>query len=790
MAPLRAEVKSGVTVILVVLLLAGGVLVYAAPPAASPLDDNLPASTLTFGLAPVAAPSAQTNPGATGKASLYVQGQTLGIEWAAYNLSPGIPVELAMVVNSSGHSATQVLSTVVTSSEGNAGSTASTTLGPGSYAVGLRVYETESSAAGVLLLSSMPAFASLTIGSSSYTEQYTSTEDHTGGTGSYGFTLVPMPTLIHQSTPQDYPFKEGGAVIQVYGDVMAVSLSFLGTPNTQFKLVLSRGDSNETLGTITTGGSGGGVLKTTQTLSPGVYSLGLLIFAGGDNGALVAQSVPRSVSIVIASNAGTVTQSTTTTTTSTEQNYHPESGSGLFELAPVTSTSAPSGYLYGTGKVEYATTGAQLLFSGVFAGQNPNTHYLFAITVNGSAKQVGDYTTDQYGTGHLGASVTLGQGTFAIGVEVLDASTFSTPTVVLAGNPTSILFHFNLHGETETSSTFSHTVSSSTGNENEYQNGIRLVPAPFPNAPGNYRFGAGTAIVYAQHGYLALEVGITRANPSTGYEVALSLNGTQTNIGTMTTNGDGSAYFKNAIQVNPGTYVLRIVLYDATSFKESSPVLVLQNDPSAHIVIVVPASSTTEISTGPPIASSTVKTINGGGELETQIQKDVGNLTIPAVVQVTALSSSTQVFDPRFSVSVGTQTSTGLVIAISGSNVTGGRVLLLNLSKTSPLTLFPALNVTLDGSPVAEASSATQVLSPSPGAPATYVLVSTSAGVQLLISIPHFSVHIIQVAGASVQTLESILELNAPLLAASILVVTLLFGGLYAARRRLYSLFV
>jgi hypothetical protein len=162
----------------------------------------------------------------------------------------------------------------------------------------------------------------------------------------------------------------------------------------------------------------------------------------------------------------------------------------------------------------------------------------------------------------------------------------------------------------------------------------------------------------------------------------------------------------------------------------------------------------------------------------------VDNLTIPATVQVTPLSSSTNVLDSRFSLSVGQQVGSGLVIAISGENVTGSRVLLINMSRTDALALYPALNITLDGLPVIEASSALQVLNPVPTNPPMYVLVATSDSIQLLISIPHFSLHLIQVAGVIVHNVQAALELDFPLLAASILVITLAFVGTYAARKR------
>jgi hypothetical protein len=66
--------------------------------------------------------------------------------------------------------------------------------------------------------------------------------------------------------------------------------------------------------------------------------------------------------------------------------------------------------------------------------------------------------------------------------------------------------------------------------------------------------------------------------------------------------------------------------------------------------------------------------------------------------------------------------------------------------------------------------------------------VTTSTSIQLLVSIPHFSLHLIQVAGVIVHSVQSVLELDAPLLAGSMLVITLAFAAAYAARKRYFSI--
>ncbi|MGH9918611.1 MAG: hypothetical protein ACRD6W_07070, partial [Nitrososphaerales archaeon] len=275
----------------------------------------------------------------------------------------------------------------------------------------------------------------------------------------------------------------------------------------------------------------------------------------------------------------------------------------------------------------------------------------------------------------------------------------------------------------------------------------------------------------------------------------------------MTTNAAGGTELHSSLQVNPGKYLIGVEVYDISDvaeFNANGPVLVMTSDPNMQLAVIVqatavPPSGSSGISsesqgstTSPSAITSTVTTavttLNAGSAVEAQIQDAVSNLTIPATVQVTPLQSSTAVLDSRFSLSVGQQAGNGLVIAISGENVTGPRVLLINMSRTAPLALYPSLNVTLDGAPVIEATSALQVLNPTSSGPARYVLIGTADSIQLLISIPHFSLHFIQIAGELVHSVQSYLALDAPLLVGSIIVLTLAFIGAYTARKRYFSI--
>jgi hypothetical protein len=624
------------------------------------------------------------------------------------------------------------------------------------------------------------------------------------------YTLLPLPAYLHQETPANYSFREGGALIVSSGDKLQVRTSFIGSPRTDFTTVLQTAAENFTLGSVTTGESGGAAFKGNLTLQPGSYDLGLLVFVSGQLGSPVGVSVPRGIQVTLPGT--TQTSSTTTNSTSTRTSSSASQGPQAvdeLQFRPVTVPNASGSYPYGQGGGRYAVEGGSVYFSLEFTGQKPSTQYSLVLSVNGSAKTIREYTTNSDGGGSIAANASLGTGRFVLGLTVFDSSTFAAPTPVLASVPST--FTVNAHGTRTTTS----TTSTSTSETSPASNGLlwtfKLVPATAANVPAGYRFATtGTAVVSldARDSLLMVELGFQDANPSTTYDASLALNGSNIDLGSMTTNKQGGAVLHATIQVSPGRYLMGVMVYDVSdvaAFSAGAPVLVLVSDPTTQVAVIVPpaaerssststsSSSESQGTTSSSSASTVTKaatTINAGTEVQAQIQSAFGNLTIPATVQVSPLSSSTTVLDPRFSVSVGPQVDNGLVIAISGENVTGPRVLLVNMSKTSPLALYPALNVTLDGAQVSEATSALQVLNPASGNAPLYVLVATSTSIQLLVSIPHFSLHLIQVSGVVVHSIVTALELDAPLLAGSILVITLAFVGAYAARKRYFSFLI
>lgn len=617
------------------------------------------------------------------------------------------------------------------------------------------------------------------------TESESTTESTNTGENVIPLKLLPLPAYLLTAQPDNYPFRGGGAVIHVRGNSLHLVVSFLGTPNTQFAVVLQTNDQNLTLGSVTTNQEGGGVLKKELSFDPGVYKFGILIYlstTAAEQGNLVALSTPRGVTVNISS-----------TTSSTENETETETrGSGSrtraeFEFSPVPVANVPTRYAYGHGVAVVEARDAGIVVSAKFEGQNPNTHYILVLVVNETSHKIGDYLSDDKGKGRVTADADLDVGILMIGLQVLDASTFTAETLVLTSDPR---FEIISTGQGDTTIT---TTTSTSEREDEIRNQakhelkFRIVPSPIENVPAGYSFGAGETNISVDGQVLRLKMEIHRANPTTQYGVSLSVNGTSTRIGSFVTNHEGNGQVRAEVKLDPGTYLIGVLVYDTSTFTD--PTLVMTGSPSSLIAIVVIREKSSTSTSTSETATQSATTITAGKDDEDDIELAVSSLMIPAIVHVGSSNSTFAVLDPRFSVSVGRQAEHGLIISISATNVTGPRVLLLNLTQNSFLKVAgSALNVTLDGNPVQQAASVTQVLNPSPSDPARYVLVATSSGIQMLISIPHFSVRFIEVIPIPVAQIQNFLIVSSEALVASILVITVVFAAVYKTRHKIFSI--
>ncbi len=380
------------------------------------------------------------------------------------------------------------------------------------------------------------------------------------------------------------------------------------------------------------------------------------------------------------------------------------------------------------------------------------------------------------------------------------------------------------HTETSESETEHHTETQTTtsgsnnnqgennNNQEEHELKFRIVPATQGGT------GQGEANIAIHGTVLKVDVEIEKAEKSTSYDVVLfaaltptsgttislptvspsttvsqstvsattatssstsSSTASSQTLGTIVTNDEGDGHLHTELQLPAGTYQIGISL-------SVSGTTQLTSNPEMQTAILSGSTSTESENTG--------KGENNANHVVKEQKQDEDNIrqaedskTIPAVIQVTASGSTTQVLDPRFSVSVGKTEGDGLAISITANNVTGPKVLLINLTNTYDPT-SRSLNVTLDGKTIEEASSVAQVLSPSATDPPRFLIVTTTSGSQLLVSIPHFSLHIIQVLPFALTTppaAQNFLATNSLLLVGSAIAIVAVSAAVIAMKRRI-----
>jgi hypothetical protein len=714
------------------------------------------------------APQPSDYPFKTGGAYVKAYGTSVQI-YVSFNGTPNTPFVVDLTVN--GENTT--IGKLVTNGEGRGVFTTEVPLGQGAFQLGVLLFTPSASDSQTLVALSVPRAQGLllpqgiTTTTTTTTTETTKSENHNENSVGLKFVLVPVPVWMGNSVPDNFPFRLGGAFVGLDGTSLQIMISFMGKPNTQFSFVLMTNNVNKSLGSATTSSQGAGAIRSTLSLDPGEYHLGVLVFSPTSD--LVGLSIPRSETAIISNQGSTASAS-----------FQPMTFN--FKLNPASRTTAQTGaYKFGRGEAAgIFADGVLAMYASIF-NANPNTKYSVLLSVNGTSHDIANLITDQDGNAKVMMGLRIGNGTFVVGMRVNDTSSFASPRTVLISDPSVRLIstHF-----------FEERVTTTTESETEHQGGpelkFKIVGAQVQNLSPTYSMGKGEANIAVDGQTLILKMEIEHANPNTEYSVSLSINGTSTRVGSLVTNHEGNGQVRAEWNLAPGTYLIGVLVYDDSSF--ATPTLVMTSDPASIAAVIVPSSSksSSTTTTGSEVSHS-VNTITGDKGDEDKIKLAVSSLTIPAVVHVGGSNASFSVIDPRFSVAVGRQANHGIIISISATNVTGPRILLLNLTQNSFLKLEgSALNVTLDGNPVVQASSVTQVLNPSPTDPARYVVVATSSGIQMLISIPHFSLHLIQVIPIPVAQIQNFLIVNAEVLVASMLVITLVFAALYKTRQKIF----
>jgi hypothetical protein len=626
------------------------------------------------------------------------------------------------------------------------------------------------------------------------------------------FKLLPLNLTI--PVPPEFRNGSGQAVITPRDTDLRTNVMILNsTPHAELevKMIIAQNGHNESIsvGEIETDSNGNGILLNKEVdLKAGIYDIGLQVFDTStfDSKVLVMKSDPQSVQVTLPHNA-VVSSSTFSTSTSFSTSFSTHSEfrcnsnisesddhefesliDGLehrgktilgFNIVPLPvwlKQIPPIDYPFKVGASAILADGSTLRIFVAFLGL-PNTTYTIALTANNRNITLANPLTTSCGDAKIKTEVKLEAGKYDLGILVFLGNEVKQDKLVGLSVPRSL-------SATLPESTRTSTI---TDSESGHKLEFKIVPAAVQDAPNRYAFGRGEAEIAADGGTLKLKMEIEQANPLTHFNIVLSINGTNKQLGSLATNDEGDGKIRALLKLAPGTYSLGILVYDLSNF--NVPTLVMSSSPSTRlIVIVTDQSSTTFISETRHEKSLT--TVTADEEDESEIRSAIDNKTIPAVVHVSGSNATFSVLDPRFSVSVGKRGDNGLIISISVENITGPRVLLLNLTQNSFLNLSSyAINITLDGDPVVQASSVTQVLNPLPTDPSRYVIVATSSGFQLLVSIPHFSLRVIEIIPIPLDQIRSILAVNIQILAASVLVITLLFAALYKARSKVFSLF-
>jgi uncharacterized low-complexity protein len=172
-------------------------------------------------------------------------------------------------------------------------------------------------------------------------------------------------------------------------------------------------------------------------------------------------------------------------------------------------------------------------------------------------------------------------------------------------------------------------------------------------------------------------------------------------------------------------------------------------------------------------------------------QGQIGNAesdhTIAGEVQVNDDNSVTSTAtDSSFTISSTEQSSGGLDVTVSGQNVAGPRSFIISLSHSMDPTTHTFL-VTLDGSRVTQASSVDQVLHPSAGSGSSYIVVRSTSGYQLLVSVPHFSTHQLTILPLALGPSQGFFSISEISLVLAIIAITTGFAVVFATRKRIYT---
>jgi hypothetical protein len=306
-----------------------------------------------------------------------------------------------------------------------------------------------------------------------------------------------------------------------------------------------------------------------------------------------------------------------------------------------------------------------------------------------------------------------------------------------------------------------------------------MIPTTLPNGVV-YQQGNGSAVIQAEGAFLSVHLYARGMAKSAHFMLVLIANGTSHSVANMTTNFDGEVEAEAGVRLASGAYLVGLKIFDTSTF--ISPTVVLIGSPTTQPLSLVQTAHTA--TTTPSEEDHPLTTVLGGNPEEGDIRSAIQTKVIPAVVDVGTSGSSVSVNDANFSVSVGRDQPDGYQVSISATNVAGPRVLMINLTSAQARILFSSpIQVIMDGARVSQASTLSQVLGAQATDPARFVLVSGNNALKLLISIPHFSYHTIEIIPILVHV-GNVLVVDLPVLILSITAVSMLVVVVNSRRTR------
>lgn len=109
-----------------------------------------------------------------------------------------------------------------------------------------------------------------------------------------------------------------------------------------------------------------------------------------------------------------------------------------FPIVAVNPHDAPSGYVVGSGEVEMELRGTSASVQVDLEDARPNTTYTVVLSVDDKSTTLGTISTNADGEGQLETTTTLPTGSHQIGIQLLDATTFASPTLVGTSSPATL----------------------------------------------------------------------------------------------------------------------------------------------------------------------------------------------------------------------------------------------------------------------------------------------------------------------------------------------------------------